>query len=465
MKRKVLVLVCMLLSIWHTELLAQTAQELLRAAKDAERDNPTKSVEMYKQIIANHSTDVPACAEAYLGMGICLTEQGHRDEAKTAVDKALALCPDNPDLRKLANVVLFRLREGFHQAQQTEVDKQGRAKLSVDMRFKNNTGKEQKVFKFHSDMGSLIEVKDISGKTVPFQMDETERGTDYTIQFAEPVLPGGEVFFRTVWEMEGLVVCKEGVLLYHFGPHSPGPRCLYEHVLSLPAGSDVRLVSPAPALVRDTGAAKTIVWQQELGAGQSVDVRAEFVIPNVDASRLAIPDYFEAIRTQSNVMTVDGAGKAMCCSEEVRRNNAPVPVSSISFSSGTQAKLLRVLDDKNNELGFTATPGESRTRYTANLRSPVPPGQERVFRSFFELEGIVSREGDLWVCSYRHSPGMDTLYSHMLRLPPDAEIVEAVPKADNTAVVDGMKTLSWTRTVSSGEHFNCRVKYRLPAAK
>ncbi|MEW6358206.1 MAG: tetratricopeptide repeat protein [Planctomycetota bacterium] len=469
MKRGLLVVVCVFLGAWRMELSAQSAQELLRSAKNSERDNPAKAVEIYQKIVANHPTDAPACAEAYLGMGLCLTEQGRRDEAKTAVEKATTLCPDNADFRKVADVVLFRLREGLRQVHLVEVDKEGRVRFITDMRNKNSTGKELKVFKFHTDMGTLIEVKDALGNKVPFDMEETERGADYRIQLPNPIPPGGEVFYQTVWEMDSLLACKEGSLRYHFGPHCPGPRALYEHVLTLPAASDIRVVSPPPALVRDTDAAKTIVWQQEIEAGKSMDeVRAEFVIPNVDASRLPVPDYFEVIHKQSNVTTVDSAGKAICCVEETRKNNVTVPLSSIHFSSSPQVKLTRILDERDNELQFTATPGANpaeNTHYTVSLRNAIPPGEERSFRFFFEWDGLVSREGDLWVFQYRHSPNRDTLYSHTLRLPGGAEIVEVVPKADDTAVVDGMKTIVWTSTVTGAGHFSCRVKYRLPAAK
>lgn len=464
MTRQASISVCGFFVLATTLLWAQEADRL-KAAKALEKAEPAKAVEIYREIIAKQGTDVPVLAEAYLRMGMSLAAMGHGKEAKEAIDKAMELCPGRPDFRALADVTLFRLQEGMHQLHRVEVDQHGRATFIAEMRSKNTTAKGQNTFGFHGNMGKLIEVRDVFGKKVPFWAEKRENGLDYTIHFDDPVPPGGEVYYQTVWEMERLVVRKEQKLLYHFGPHTPGPLALYEHDLVLPADSALDSTSPKPALVHNTDEGKVVTWQTTLQPGQSVELTAEFTIPNVDVFGLAIPDYFETVHKQSNVITIGGDGKVVARSESVERNPTVTPMSQISLSSGPRAKLVKVLDEQQNELKFLVTPMGERTMYMVDLHSAIPPGEERTFQSFFEIEGLVSREGDLWVYQYRHAPGPETLYAHTLQLPPDAEVVEAVPKPDDTAVVNGLKTLAWTSIVARGTFFSCRVKYRLGGAK
>ncbi|MEW6356742.1 MAG: tetratricopeptide repeat protein [Planctomycetota bacterium] len=448
-----------------TPLCAQTAKDLLDAAKAKERESAPAAIELYKKIIADYSADAQVCAEAHLRLGACLAEQGKRDEANAAIAKALELCPGRPDLRLLAEVAQFRLRDGPHQTQRVEVDRHGRAQLVTEMSERNASPNEQRFFTLHSAEGALISVRDSAGRPVSFLWQGRENGIEYTLKLNDPVPPGGSVRFETTWEMERLILRKGDRLLYHFNRPLLGQEALYEHALRLPSGADVASTSPRATLTRRTDEGVDMIWQKQLKAGEEFEIRVEFMIPQLDILGLAIPDYMEVINKQSNIITIDASGKAVARADVVERNTGRVPISQVSFSSGPRAKLLKVYDEDENLLVFVATPIDERTNYLISLRAPIPPGEERTIQSFYEVAGLVRKEGDLWVYQYRHSPGPETLYSHTLRLPPDAIVVEMAPPADDVALDEGAHTLSWTDVIARGAHFLCTVKYRLPEVK
>ncbi|NOZ23143.1 MAG: hypothetical protein GXP25_18875 [Planctomycetes bacterium] len=458
-------LVCVVSLFATLPLCGQSAKDLLRAAREAEQKSTEKAIDIYRKIIADHGADTQASAKAHLGLGICLARQQKRAEAEAAIEKALALCPGRPDFRVLANVTRFRLREGRHQAHRIEVDRHGRARLVTEMSERNVSKNEQRFFKIHSAKGTLISVKDAEGRPVSFLWQKRENGIEYTLKLNDPVPPAGKARFETTWEMDGLVLRKGDKLLYQFTRPMLGQDTLYEHVLRLPAGATTDQITPKPALTRSTDEGRIMIWQKALAAAEPFEVRVEFVIPQLDVFGLAVPDYMEVINKQSNVITIDAEGKAIAQADIVERNNGRVPISRISFSAGQRAKLLKVRDQDENLLVFVATPIDERTIYMVALRTPIPPGEERTIQSFYEVKDLVRQDGDMWVYRYRHSPGPETLYSHTLRLPPDAVVVDMTPPADDVALDEGVQTLSWTNVIPRAAHFDCTVRYRLPEGK
>ncbi|HEY4760598.1 MAG TPA: DUF6768 family protein [Thermoguttaceae bacterium] len=171
-------------------------------------------------------------------------------------------------------------------------------------------------------------------------------------------------------------------------------------------------------------------------------------------------------------LEADGSGESV---EKISYTYAgAVPRTSETELEHSPTATSRWIDKQGRELAYDVSDVNGQKKYAIHLIEPVMPGEQISYTQISDDPKAATKNDDIWTYQGEHARGCDkNIYSDVVQLPPDAEIISVDPKPDNQYVSTGPKpdiqftyfgrpTLSFKASRGFNETFKFTIKYRLP---
>jgi RNA polymerase sigma factor (sigma-70 family) len=182
----------------------------------------------------------------------------------------------------------------------------------------------------------------------------------------------------------------------------------------------------------------------------------------------------EGEHKQMHLLELDREGRVTLYVTGSHLNDTGETITTSIFHSGRGGKLQHFYQD-GEEAAFTVKPStpsegvepwEELDTYTVALPHPVPPGGRVNELSVYPTDAMPTAGnlgGGRFRLHWKQSPGPQTAYVQVIRLPAGAQLVTADPPPAETKT-NGTTTLVWRTVLARNRAFECTVEYRLDGA-